>query len=175
MKKVSILFAFLLIGSFAHAQMFTYGPTANFGVSTYRAGDNISDPGTSYGIGGFARAKLLMLYVQPEVQYQYLSSPALNSTFSMHRIDVPINVGWKFLMFDINAGPVVHFPLAASAGDLDASDGLNPISTSIQFGAGVELGPIHVGARYQAGVSDVYDSGIETRWRQYFAFIEYQL
>ncbi|NVK26574.1 MAG: hypothetical protein HWE14_00955 [Flavobacteriia bacterium] len=172
MKKITTLLALCVFSTFGYSQMLTYGPAFGVGASNFRLGDEVSEASYSYQVGGFARAKILFLYVQPEILFQSLRA---EDNVVHNRIDVPLNLGWKFLMFDINTGPVFHFPIFAEASDIDILDGYNSSATSWQAGVGVELGPIHVGLRYQGGITNVLDSDlIETRWRQTYVHLEYQ-
>lgn len=174
MKKFSALVALLAISTLGYSQMLTYGPAFGVGASNVRLGNETSDAGISYQLGGFARAKILFLYVQPEVLFQSLRTGSDLNTIH-NRIDVPLNLGWKFLMFDINTGPVFHFPIYAEVGDIDVLDTYNSTATSWQAGVGVELGPIHVGVRYQGGMTNILDTDFfESRWRQTYVHLEYQ-
>lgn len=176
MKKVISLFALSLFGFAAHAQMFSYGPVAGVGASTYAYDGGSASPQLSYQVGGFARFKLAFLYVQPEILFQSLSSHEddLDIQLTHNRFDVPVNVGWKILMFDLNTGPMLSIPVSAKLDDIDIADQYVGSYLSWQFGAGVELGPIHVGARYSYGFQDVIEDSDKTRWHNLFAHVEYQ-
>ncbi len=174
MKKLGITLVLVAISCMTYAQMLTYGPMVGVGASTVRLDDQVSEAGFAYHVGGFVRAKVLMLYVQPGIVFQSLSTG--EDIMSTHnRLDVPINVGWKLLIFDLNAGPVFHAPLSSTTGDVDDLDLYADFATSWQVGLGVELGPMHVGARYQGGISNVLDTDLfDSRWRQFYVHVEYQ-
>lgn len=175
MKKLLFGLIFGALAFTANGQTLSYGPVVGVGNSTLRIDDVVSDPGLSYHVGGFVRAKLLFLYVQPELVFQSLRTG--NDITNVHnRFDVPVNIGWKLLMFDLNTGPVLHLPIYSETGGVDDLDIYADAASSWQFGLGVELGPVHVGARYQWGISNVLDTdAFDTRWRQFYVHLEYQL
>lgn len=176
MKKLLTLAFALSLSMFAQAQFITPAATAGVGYSSFRNGSAVSDGGISYRAGVNLRIKLLGLYVQPGVVYQYLDD-GMDNGFTSSQLDIPVNLGFKILIVDLNTGPVLNIPLSGNAAGVDVKDALAPTSFSWQVGAGVELGPIHVGVRYQGSVTDAFDDPgytESTRWRNIYAHIEYQ-
>lgn len=174
MKRL-ILSLFFGIGALsAPAQIFSYGPTVGVGTSNIHGNGVDATASFQYQVGAFARVKLLALYVQPEVLYNSLSatSNATDQTLSLSRLDVPVNFGFKLLLFDLHTGPVFTAPLSASYGDIDMKSSYNSTAFNWDIGVGAELGPVHAGIRYTWGIEDATTTG--NRWRYTNLFVQYQ-
>lgn len=179
MKKLLLLSFLIAISATTFAQLpsFNLGVKAGMNVSSLKA-DNVlgEENRLGYQIGAWARVGGMGLYVQPEA---YLASkggkfhiPLISGNSSddakvkFTTLDVPVLVGYKFGTNRLNvrmmAGPMISFVLDKSVkGNFqqvtDISNYKNQ-TWAAQMGAGVDLGPLSVDLRYEAGLSNTNNS-----------------
>jgi hypothetical protein len=146
-------------------------PSVTFTPSSYELG---------YHFGAFARIKVAMLYIQPELIFsqananidvsgedatgQFVSSV---QTMTYNNFDIPVLVGIKLGPARLCAGPVATFNLSSNADEAEAQikEGLESFESSVnmatfgaQVGAGVDiLKKVTLDLRYEFGLSQVGD------------------
>ncbi|BDD07758.1 hypothetical protein FUAX_01900 [Fulvitalea axinellae] len=176
MKKFTlVLAAVLFAATFAHAQFFTFGVKGGLSTSYVRF-DNatsgnytIKDDGNSFGYhaGIFAKVSLLGIFVQPEFYYSEsggdikVSDGMITETgkIKYQKFDLPVMVGFKFLVFRVNAGPVFTLILDQSIKDLpsafkDVKQNYNDATVGFQAGLGLDfLKRFTLDARYEGNLS----------------------
>ena len=87
------------------------------GDITYEIADIIeggveSASGVGYHAGIYMKAKATRLYVKPELLFTHTESDYKSAKFSMNKIDLPINIGFKiFGPISIYAGPSFQYIL----------------------------------------------------------------
>lgn len=113
-----------------------------------------STNGLGFHAGIYFKAKATRLYIKPELVYTHTESDYENSTFSMDKIDLPINVGFKIIgPISIYAGPSLQFIIGTKLED----NSLNSIenNTTVGGNAGIiaQLGKIGIDLRYERGFS----------------------
>ncbi|MCK5824478.1 MAG: outer membrane beta-barrel protein [Ichthyobacteriaceae bacterium] len=187
MKKFILMFA-LIVSTYnvANAQI-AWGVLAgpNYNWSGVKVDNYSSDSSAGWHAGGFLRVKIPIvgLYVQAEPTYTNLNVKVVNNnnrteTLKTHRFDMPILLGWKFLVFGkIFGGPVLSANTGNSAGGWDV-DVDNNFSAGFQMGAGVELGKFSIDLRYEgANSSNVVVDGFkfDNRSRQIIMNFAYEL
>lgn len=131
---------------------------------------------TSYHVGAFARIPVLgPLSIQPEVLYSLqgseFRSALANYDTKLHYLNVPILAHVKVGPVYVEGGPQFGLLLGAREDGtlrISAADGYGPVNRdaasnykktdfSLAAGAGFEVGPFILGARYTAGLNDVND------------------
>lgn len=131
---------------------------------------------TTYHVGAFARIPLLgPLSVQPEVMYSLqgseFRSTLANYDTKLHYINVPVLAHVKVGPVYAEAGPQFGVLLGAREDGtlrLSATDGYGPVDRSADnnykktdfslcAGAGIEVGHLIVGARFNAGLNNIND------------------
>lgn len=171
--KIKLLSLFLFVLLSTQAQELKFGVKAglNFNakeglletinaasqVETYKASNQ-----TGFHAGVFARVGLGGLFVQPELLYTRFKTEynANNTNFDLvsSRIDLPVNLGKKFLgIARVQAGPVFSYYLDEGI-DLNNISELEQdnFSVGMQLGGGIDLSEkISIDARYEFGFNDL--------------------
>lgn len=88
--------------------------------------------------------------------------------FNLNYIQLPVMANIKFMdLIELHAGPYVSFLVnsnISTEGDFGSSDGeldrdhFNTLDYGMALGAGVNIGDIQIGARYNQGFNEVADS-----------------
>lgn len=133
---------------------------------------NFDDARYGFHFGLYGRVKLLGVYVEPsalinsssvDYNFQDLSeSGALSiiksETFT--RLDIPVLIGFKFLLFRVQAGPVAHIVLD-SGSDLFDIDGyeqrFDAATYGLQAGVGVDLWKLRFDVLFEGNFSKFGD------------------
>jgi hypothetical protein len=187
MKKIIIVIAVALftVVSTTNAQFLKFGikggltsSSVKFDQTTFTSGGNdfIAKQGDAkYGFqfGLFARAKVLGLFVQPELLFSHSQSEVLiadvtagelySETQKFNKIDIPVIVGWKLGPAHFGLGPVASFMLSEKDGlkdklsdlaDQTTTSNFNKATFGYQVGAGLDiLGKIALDVRYEGNLS----------------------
>lgn len=178
MKKILILVAIFISHNTINAQI-SYGVKAgtnyNFSsvkISTSTTKEDVikdlsSSPQAGFNVGGFLRVKIpiIGIFVQGEPTYTRLNTNLKfkgltveeeTSSLAINRFDFPVLVGIKMLAIArVYAGPVFSWSLGNSIDNKDIELITNKEgSVGVQIGAGVELGPIMLDARFEGGVKN---------------------
>lgn len=174
MKKVSIIAIVLLLGVSLSTQA-----QIKFGL---RAGVNVNDLSLSmedakvdnivgFQVGPVVEIGLLGIGAEAGILYNQkggkLKFPTGDETFRNSYIDIPINLKYTFGILGIGAyataGPYFSFALdgkdfndVLSAGNELKDGDVSNFDIGLNFGLGVKLSKIGIGAQYGLGLSDVY-------------------
>lgn len=170
MKKFLFLLACLATGAGAQAQNVDFGIKAglafnadsgaiNAATTAYNAKGSGS---VGWQAGALARVSLVGIYIQPELLYtsfknEYTTEQGQDFNVTKSRIDLPINVGKKFLgIAHVQLGPVLSYYLDDNNNLTDFVQAKqDQFNAGFQIGAGVEFSNILINARYEMGFGKV--------------------
>lgn len=199
MKKIILLSVLFLSFLSAQAQ-FDFGiragvnfPNASF--DDFKGNTNYEDVASGdrelgYHAGVFARIKLVVLHVQPELIFTHISHTAKAKAangdesdidISFNRIDIPLLVGKAFGPVNVKVGPVISFNVGEQSDVLE--NGLQNGSWGYQLGAGLDIGKFNLELRYEGPLSrtaealriDGENFQTDTRINQIIVGIGYEL
>ena len=160
MKRLALAAVVLLLATTANAQLLQYGIKGginqtnpnidNFKAGSYKVFDDKREIG--YQFGAFARIKLLMIYVQPELNYSVQkSSVSITDNkgatsngvkYEVSTLNVPVLFGFKLGPVRLNAGPMYTKNISANSA-FKNFDGykysLNGSSWGYAAGVGIDL------------------------------------
>lgn len=164
--KNKLLITFFAISAFVSAQKIDFGVKggAVFNTDKGRVFSDINNiykekgkGATGFQAGVLARISLVGLYIQPEVLYtQFKNEYDVDNNslkVTKKRIDVPVNVGKKFLgIAHVQAGPVFSYYLndGISLNDVKKLK-QDDFNVGFQVGTGVKVSNILVDLRYEHG------------------------
>lgn len=190
MKKIIVFALSILLVTSAFAQDdskmdFGFRVGANF--STFgKLPNEVKTDGLLLGYTGgiFARFKTgsTGLYFQPEINLMSsggkvkadLLGVNSESRTILTSLEVPflvgLRLGTKGFGIHLHAGPAVSAILNAKAkstigsveSDSDITDDTNPLQMGLQFGAGVDLGPVLLGLRVNTGLTEPFKNSLNT-------------
>ncbi len=174
----------LLVASSVTAQKVNFGPRVALISSEIKLKDPLAtvtegDPEIGYQVGVFLRAKLLGLYIQPELLVTNTSS-VLDIAgrgavdFEFGKFDIPIMVGYKLGPIRLQAGPSFSFLTKAESTDpgavaQDVKDNYKSATVGYQAGIGIDLMKFVVDVKYEGNLSafaDALPAGINSDQRQ---------
>lgn len=181
MKKLIIfcLVLFTVNAAMAQGPKIDFGPRITLTSTQINFKDNINnfqegDAEFGYQFGVFLRAKLLGLYIQPEL---LLSSSQSTITevgvgevsLDFNTIDIPVMIGYKIGPIRLQAGPAFSV-LTKAENQLgnDVKDLYNDLTVGFQAGAGVDLLKFVFDLKYEGNLSafgDAVPGGINTDQR----------
>ena len=178
MKKITVLFTFLMAASFAFSRI-SLGPKVGFNTSqlTTDVTDIKTDMSTSFNFGVFLRLGK-KIYVQPEVNWLtrggVFKTPSIsgispiNQEVSMKTIEIPLLLGWRIINFGVGnvrllVGPSASILTDATVDISNEDDLLNPIKDTdfedliwgFNAGVGVDVLMFTLDVRYQMGLNEV--------------------
>jgi hypothetical protein len=123
-----------------------------------------------YEAGIFIKLKISPIYIRPmalyafrsgDVTYRTTSDGNQTATFSTHKIEIPVMVGFNIIgPLNIEAGPVYHYLLSVTEHYSSADVSLGRSGLGYRAGAVAELGPLLLGLNYQGAL---YGSGNNAR------------
>ena len=176
MKKAIILFVVLICAVNLSAQN---QPGVKFGLKAgLNYGDNgkieirdLTNAGTNiisedandkigYHLGIFLRGNLTEnFYLKPELQYTKNSSSYSFDNrkldYDIQKLDLPILAGVRLLgVFHVFGGPSLQYIVENELDDVRLGDVKNDFTVGMQFGAGIQIGPINADIRYERGFSN---------------------
>lgn len=185
MKKIIVLAMALCALQISYGQI-KFGPRVSVGSNTVKPNDllvtnraavdslkfafNSSRPNIQ--VGGFLRAGLGSIYVQPEVLFTFTSvsydennllSSLTNNDLkeNLTYLDIPVNVGVKLGPAHVQAGPVFGILLSSNS-DLQSLDGITRefknSSVLGQVAAGLDLGRFIFDLKYEFALGSKTDS-----------------
>lgn len=105
----------------------------------------------------YVKSALLYNYRNGDLNYSTTSDGAITTTFSSHKIELPVLVGFHIIgPLNLEAGPVYNYIISVTEqyGSTDLSFGHNGLG--YRAGAMAELGPITLGLSYSGAL---YNSG----------------
>lgn len=160
MKKLNFLLFTILLLCFAVAAnaQFRFGVKGAINFNDYKTKSISLDNRTGWQAGIMARFTLPIvgIGVQPEALYTYKSTKVEGETAHTSYLQVPINATWSFgignLGAFINAGPYFSYAI-----DLDKKlkDAAEKFDWGLGIGAGLDIGKIHAGVRYDWGLQNI--------------------
>lgn len=176
MKKIILLFATVILGISAQAQVFTIGPRVGISQSYLKVDETIDnikyetgDALVGFHVGAFARVKLSSFYFQPELLFTSAGGTInLNDPNSVeedikvnyNRVDIPLMVGLKASAFRINVGPVASFNVDTK--NKSVSEIGNQIKANskvatfgLQAGVGLDIWKLIFDLKYETGLGSV--------------------
>lgn len=177
MKRITLLAVICLITTFIHAQM-DFGIKGGLNLTNIKtdmaAGDyqikSSSGSKLGYHAGGFIRASLFGLYIQPELVFTSVASEFTvtnpNATFDtiakqrIGRIDVPVLIGARLGSLRLGVGPVGSI-IISDKNDLSNIPGfetkLRSATIGYQVGVGLDIRKIGLDIRYEGNLSQLGD------------------
>lgn len=184
MKKLIIASLLMLTVLGANAQKINFGPRVALISTTIDFKDPIAgitegSAEVGYQFGVFLRAKLLGLYIQPELLFtnskSVLDVANVGSVdFDFNKIDVPVMVGYKLGPLRLQAGPSFSFLTSAESTDAggivaDVKDNYNSATVGYQAGLGIDILKFVIDVKYEGSLSafaDALPAGINSDQRQ---------
>lgn len=160
MKKLNILLFAIFLACFtitANAQI-RFGVKGAVNFNDYKTKSVTLDNRTGWQVGVMARFKLPIvgIGIQPEALYTYRSTKYEGSSAHTSYLQVPLNAIWTFgignLNAFLNAGPYFSYAI-----DLNrkAKDAIDKFDWGLGLGAGLDIGKIHAGVRYDWGLQNI--------------------
>ncbi len=147
---------------------FTLYGQAGFGIKggVNFANINIDEASskTGYHFGVFADIPLGERFaIQPEVLFSTQGAKIADTEVDFGYVNIPILLRLKLLsILNVHAGPQIGIVTKAEGGGEDIKENVKNADFSVAFGAGVSLPlGLEAGARYNLGISDINDSGVE--------------
>lgn len=153
-----------------------------------------SDQKMGYHLGLYAKMKLPLFYLRPELTFTHTKSAydfsGNNGVYSQSKIDLPILLGYEIIgPLHVFAGPSIQFVLG---NDFDIkqvalTDLEKNTTIGFQFGAGLNLGRLGLDVRFERGLSpnqislinnnitSISESFIDTRPTQVIFALSYAL
>jgi len=183
MKKFSLLLVAVLISGIMYGQ-FHIGPQIGYTASklSYNGSDITNDLKNNMLLGVFVRIGK-KIYLQPEVNYLTQGSvfkfPSLNSLspveqdVSLKSIQVPLNLGWRFLnlkvvKFRIFGGATANFVVDKTIDtqngdpkDYLVPDDFDDIQWQYQAGLGVDFLMFALDIKYYGGINDLFNGTVK--------------
>lgn len=178
MKKITLVLAMLLAGSFAFGQI-SLGPKIGYNTSKLTVDDEqiSADLKNSFNFGLFLRIGK-KIYLQPEVNWLTRGSvfkkpqvgdvKPINQEIDMKSIEIPVLVGWRLINLGaanirVMAGPSASIITNTEVSTSDPDEYINPIKDSdiedlvwgFNVGAGVDVLMFTLDVRYQMGINEV--------------------
>lgn len=181
MKKITLLFAFMLAASFAFSQI-SLGPKVGFNTSKLTDDvDSIkTDLSTSFNFGVFVRLGK-KIYLQPEINwltrggvFETVDVNNLNpikQEIELKTIEIPVLVGWRIINLGIGnirilAGPSASIVTNSSVKTTSSAGLTGPIKDTdlddfedlvwgFNAGVGVDILMFTLDVRYQMGLNEV--------------------
>ena len=180
MKRIILISSLAILFLNLSAQM-DFGIKGGLNISNVKASEIVTDdyrinPAASgnlgYHVGGFLRASLVGIFIQPELYFSSLSSEFKVEDLSgtgtaeqlvkqkIGRIDVPVLVGVKLGTFRLGLGPVGSI-IVSDKSDLNDITGyeatLKSATFGYQIGAGVDIWKIGIDLRYEGNLTKLGD------------------
>ena len=180
MKRIILISSLAILFLNLSAQM-DFGIKGGLNISNVKASEILTDdyrinPAASgnlgYHVGGFFRASLLGIFIQPELYFSSIATEYKVEDLSgtgtaeqlvkqkIGRIDVPVLVGVKLGTFRLGLGPVGSI-IVSDQSDLDDITGyeatLKSATFGYQIGAGVDIWKISIDLRYEGNLTKLGD------------------
>jgi hypothetical protein len=180
MKRIILISSLAILFLNLSAQM-DFGIKGGLNISNVKASEILTDdyrinPAASgnlgYHVGGFLRASMVGIFIQPELYFSSLSSEFKVEDLSgtgtadqlvkqkIGRIDVPVLVGVKLGTFRLGLGPVGSI-IVSDKSDLNDITGyeatLKSATFGYQLGAGVDIWKIGIDLRYEGNLTKLGD------------------
>ena len=180
MKKIILISSLAIICLNSSAQI-QFGIKGGLNISNVKASEILTDdyrinPAASgnlgYHIGGFMRASLAGIFIQPELYFSSLSNEFKVEDISgtgtaeqlvkqkIGRMDIPVLVGVKLGTFRLGLGPVGSI-IVSDQSDLTDITGyeatLKSATFGYQLGAGLDIWKLGIDLRYEGNLTKLGD------------------
>ena len=180
MKRIILISSLAILFLSSSAQI-DFGIKGGLNISNVKASEILTDdyrinPAASgnlgYHVGGFLRASLVGIFIQPELYFSSISNEYKVEDLSgtgtaeqlvkqkIGRIDVPVLVGVKLGTFRLGLGPVGSI-IVSDKSDLTDITGyeaaLKSATFGYQIGAGLDIWKIGIDLRYEGNLSKLGD------------------
>lgn len=170
MKKSILIAALMIISSATFAQL---GIGVKGGVNFANFNIDEASSRTGFHFGAFGSIPLSKnIAIQPEVLFSTQGAKIDETDVDLSYVNVPILLRLTLArIINVHFGPQFGFVTKAEADGNDIIDNVKNSDISIAAGAGVNLPlGLEAGARYNIGVSDINDSGIQFEDAQHRVF-----
>lgn len=174
MKKIILSMLAVMAFGYSYSQSFSLGLKAGVSSSKLKVEDNQAalkegDLSLGYHVGAFARIGAAGLFLQPEVYFNNTSNKTLQNVsttstpdyqevkFNLSKVDVPVLVGFKFLIARVYAGPVASFLTSAKLDKNDIKDQFKSNIFGYQAGAGLDITKLTLDIRYEGQFGSISD------------------
>ncbi|HEY2580563.1 MAG TPA: porin family protein [Mucilaginibacter sp.] len=192
MKKIIITLIFAATASFASAQVLPFFQLGLKGGANFTT---LSSPGTIFSVsnqagylaGAWARLGGLGFNFQPEI-YATSKNVEISGTNGGKQtytsLDVPLLFGGKIGAFGVGGrfytGPLISFAIDKGQTFFDATGkavslDFHDQNYAWQFGAGLDIKRISIDLRYEAGITDQYYNGGQTKINLFNISLAYTL
>ncbi|MBC7617278.1 MAG: PorT family protein [Pedobacter sp.] len=177
MKKITLLFVFLLLSFYAFSQAlptFQLGVKGGMNLAKFKTKDTFSsdNKGGYYG-GIWARIGGAGIHLQPELYLSGKNSSLVTASGQENSVkftslDVPILIGTKIgaagFGVRLNTGPVFTFILDekqnfGQAASSAFNGNFKDKALAWQFGVGLDIGKLNIDGRYESGLSQINSAG----------------
>ena len=180
MKRIILISSLAILFLNSSAQI-DFGIKGGLNISNVKASEILTDdyrinPSASgnlgYHVGGFLRASLVGIFIQPELYFSSISNEYKVEDLSgtgtaeqlvkqkIGRIDVPVLVGVKLGTFRLGLGPVGSI-IVSDKSDLTDITGyeaaLKSATFGYQIGAGLDIWKIGIDLRYEGNLTKLGD------------------
>lgn len=118
-------------------------------------GTSQSTNGMGYHVGLFFKTKATRFYIKPELVFTHTESEYENFKFSMDKIDLPINVGFKiFGPISIYAGPSLQYIIDSKLEDNSLIEIEKNTTIGGNVGLAAQFGKFGIDFRYERSFSE---------------------
>jgi hypothetical protein len=178
MKRIILISGLAILFLNLSAQI-DYGIKGGLNISNVKASEILTDDyrinsaasgNLGYHVGGFFRATLAGIFIQPELYFSSISSEYQVEDISgtaeqlakqkIGRMDIPVLVGVKLGTFRLGLGPVGSI-IVSDQSDLDDITGykatLKSATFGYQLGAGADIWKISIDLRYEGNLTKLGD------------------
>jgi hypothetical protein len=180
MKRIILISSLAIIFLNLSAQI-NFGIKGGLNISNVKASEVLTDdyrinPAASgnlgYHVGGFFRASLVGIFIQPELYFSSLSNEFKVEDISgngaaeelvkqkIGRMDLPVLVGVKLGTFRLGLGPVGSI-IVSDKSDLKDITGyeakFKSATFGYQLGAGVDIWKLNIDVRYEGNLTKLGD------------------
>ena len=163
MRKLTLIFAVLLLSAGTAFSQAGVGIKGGMNFATLNNVDDI-DSRTGFHFGVFGQIPLSKnIALQPEALISTQGAKLDIGDVNLNYIQVPILLRLTIIkILNIHFGPQFGFNTKAELGDSDIKEFVKGTDFSAAVGAGVNLPfRLEAGLRYNIGISDISDGGIE--------------
>lgn len=180
MKRIILITSLAILFLNSNAQI-DFGIKGGINISNVKASEILTDDyrinpvasgNLGYHVGGFMRASLVGIFIQPELYFSSIANEFKVEDLSgagsteqlikqkIGRMDVPVLVGVKLGTFRLGLGPVGSI-IVSDKSDLNDITGyeatLKSATFGYQLGAGVDIWKIGIDVRYEGNFTKLGD------------------
>lgn len=167
------------LGQGRYETYYMAGPVLKVVQSKFKFESNVvnvpeSEPEIGYQIGGFLRARVNNLYVQPELllsktqnqlifpDYDGVAGFNPKADFEFTSLNIPLDIGFYIDNFRIESGPAISVLLEGKQfflnDELDITDDFNKVTLQYNIGVGLDLNNVLIDVNYEFGLNKTGES-----------------